>query len=113
MSDTTAAPGGVLTPARTRTLAATLAGAVLALVAALANGGGEAAGVQITTAPHPSTVAQLAAVEHRLAAAERAIADAAAIATDLAALRARLDLLLEGARVRLDGGDDKPPRSRR
>lgn len=112
MSDTTTAPGGVLTPARTRTLAATLAGAVLALIGTLANGGGET-GVQITTSPHPGTVAQIAAVEHRLAAVERAIADAAALATDLAALRARLDLVLEGARVKLDGGEEKPPRSRR
>lgn len=111
MTEQNPAPGGVLTPGRTKTLAATLFGAVLALVGALANGGGEG-GVSITTAPHPATVAQIAAIEHRLSAVERRIEEGIAQAALIEGLRSRLDLLLAGARVRLDDGEP-PPRSRR
>lgn len=113
MTDSTAAPGGVLTPARTKTLAATLLGAVLALVGALASGGGDAAGVSITTAPHPATVAQIAAIEHRLSAVERRIEEGLAQAALVEGLRSRLDLLLAGARIRLDDDPAPTPRSRR
>lgn len=111
MTDQNTTQSGVLTPARSKTLAATLAGIVLALAGALANSGGGETGIEITTAPHPGTVAQLAALDHRLAAVERRIEEAGAQAALIESLRARLDLLLSGARVHLD--NEPPPRSRR
>lgn len=95
---------------RAKTVAGILAGIVLALAGALFNAGGDT-GIEITTVPHPATVAQIAAIDHRVSAIERQIEQAGTQAALIESLRDRLDLLLSGARVQLDSGN--PPRSRR
>lgn len=86
---------------RARTVAGILAAVVLAMAGALVNSGGDT-GIEITTVPHPATVAQIAALDHRLTAVENRIEAAGAQAALIESLRDRLDLLLSGARVQLD-----------
>lgn len=104
--------GGVLTPGRTKAVASALAGAVLALAAALAGGGGESP-VTITTAPNPAVVARLDALDLRVTAIERRLEEGQQLSAMVEGIRQRLDLLLSGARVRLDDGSPTPSRSHR